>query len=134
MPRLWFTLKEIVKLQLFGFVIIEACPCPTQDVLSLMAQVGQDSGQICRVLLDKPHRFLREMFYTEETINWNEESGLIASSVLKVRKIFASSTFSIPLEMNMCFLSLRLPDDDSFLVLWTHDLWIRGMVGKSLKC
>ena len=70
----------------------------------------------------KAHWSLRDKIYNEQEINWNEESVLTVASVLKVRKYFASPTFSITLEMHMCFLSLRLPDDDSFIELWTHDL------------
>jgi hypothetical protein len=65
-------------------------------------------------------------------MNWNEESVLIVASVFKVREVFASPTFSIPKEMHMCFLSLIFSYDYIFLELWTHDLQIRGMVGKSL--
>lgn len=32
----------------------------------------------------------------------------------------------------MSFLSMRVSGDDSFLALWIHDHWIRGMVGKRL--
>lgn len=46
---------------------------------------------------------------------------------------FSSPTLSMPLEMPMCFLSLKLHDDDCFLELWTHDLLIRHMADKRLK-
>ena len=99
-------------------------------MLSIIAGRGQSSYQIFRFVPEKPHWSLRDKIYTELHINCSEESVLIVASVLKVRTIFASPTFSITLEM--CFLTLRLPDDDSFLELWTHDLWIRGMLSKIL--
>ena len=109
-------------LQLFGCVIIEVCPYPTQDMLSIIVQRRQNSDQILGFIPEKAHWSLRNKIYNEQQINWNEESLLTVTSVLKVRKYFPLLTSSISLEMHICFLSLRLPNDDSFLELWTHDL------------
>ena len=100
-------------------------------MLSLIEGRGQSSDQIFRFVPEKSHWSLRDKIYTGQHIKWNEESVLTVASVLKVRKYFASPTFSITLEMHLCFLSLRIPDD-SFLELWAHDPWIRDMVSKSL--
>ena len=118
-------------LQHFGSVIIEACPYPTQEMLSIIEEKGQESDQIFRYFSEKSHWSLRDKIYTEQPITWKEESVFTVASVLKVRKYFASLTFSISLEMHMCFLSVSLPDEDSFLELWIHDLRIRVKVGES---
>ena len=98
----------------------------------MIAEKGQNSDLMFQIFSRESHWSLRDKIYTEQLINWNEESVLILASVFKVRKVFASQTFSIPLEMHMCFLSLIFSYDYIFLELWTHDLQIRGMVGKSL--
>ena len=110
-------------LQLFGSVIIEACPYSTQDMLSIIERRGQNTDQIFRYLPGKSHWSLRDKIYTDQDIDWHEQSVITISSVLKVRKYFISPIFSITLEMHMSFLSLRLLDDESFFFeLWTHDL------------
>ncbi len=102
-------------------------------MLSIIAEKGQESDKIFQFTSQRSHWSLRNKIYSEQHINWNKESVLTVASVLKVRKYFASPTFSIPLEMHMYFLSLRLPHHDSFLELWTHDLRIRVTVGKNLR-
>lgn len=88
LPWLWFNVKDIFVLQLFGSVIIEACPYPTQDMLSIIAEKGQNSDEIFSYIRDKSHSSLKERIYKEELINWNEESVLTIASVFRVRKAF----------------------------------------------
>jgi len=101
-------------------------------MLSIIAGKGRESDHIFEILPENSHWCLRERIDSEQLIEWIKECVLVIASVLKVRKVFKSPTLSIPLEMHMCFLSLRLHDDDCFLELWTRDLLIRGMAGKSL--
>ena len=101
-------------------------------MLSIIEEKGQESDELFLSVPAKSQWALTNKIYSEQHINWSEECILTVAYVLKVRQYFASPTFSIPIEMLMCFLSLRLPDHDSFLELWTHDLWIRVTVGKSL--
>ena len=90
--------------------------------MSVSEERGQNSDEIFQFLPEKLYWCLRKKIYTEQQINWNEESVLTVSSVLKIRKYFASPTFSITLEKHMFVLSLRLPDDDSFLELLTRHM------------
>ena len=85
---LWFTFKDTFVLQLFGSVMIDACPYSTQDMLSLIARRGQNSDQISRFIPEKSHWTVRDKIYTEQEINCNEEPVLTVASVLKVRKYF----------------------------------------------
>ena len=113
-----------------GSLIIEACPYPTQDMISVIAEKGPESEEVFQSISDRSHLVLRDKIYTEQHINWDQENVLTVAYLLKVRQYFASPTFSIPLEMHI--LSLRLPDHDSFLELWIHDLRIRVTLGKSV--
>ena len=81
----------------------------------MIAEKGQNSDLMFQIFSRESHWSLRDKIYTEQLINWNEESVLIVASIFMVRKVFASPTFSIPVEMHMCFLSLRFPDDLHFL-------------------
>lgn len=87
------------------------------DMLSLIAEKGQCSDDLFRMQSVKAHLSLKEKVNTGKYINLKEESVLTVASVVKVRNVFASTTFSIPLEIYLWFLSLRLHDDDSFLEL-----------------
>lgn len=115
-----------------GYLILQTYPYPIQDMLSIIAKKGQGSDHIFKTQSENSRCTLRDKIDTQQHINWNEECVLVVASILKVGEGFTSPTLSIPLEMHTCFLSLRLHDDDYFLELWTHDLLIRGMVGKSL--
>ncbi|XP_052036818.1 uncharacterized protein LOC127683531 isoform X4 [Apodemus sylvaticus] len=100
------------------------------DMISVIAEKGPESEEVFQSISDRSHLVLRDKIYTEQHINWDQESVLTVAYLLKVRQYFASPTFSIPLEMHI--LSLRLPDHDSFLELWIHDLRIRVTLGKSV--
>ncbi|GAB1287383.1 Predicted gene 1527 [Apodemus speciosus] len=58
-------------------------PSPILDMLSIIARRGQNSDQIFRFIPEKSHWSLRDKIYTEQEINWNEESVLTVASVLK---------------------------------------------------
>ncbi|GAB1287486.1 Predicted gene 1527 [Apodemus speciosus] len=53
------------------------------DMLSIIAEKGQESDQIFRFMSEKSHWSLRNKIYAEQQINWNEESVLTVASVLK---------------------------------------------------
>ncbi|XP_028640248.1 rho GTPase-activating protein 20-like isoform X2 [Grammomys surdaster] len=64
-------------------------PSPFLEMLSIIAEKGQESDEIFRCLLKKPHWSLRDKIYTEQPVDLNEESVLIIASVVKdfIRKI-----------------------------------------------
>lgn len=67
------------------------------------------------------------------TTHWLERWMCTCYSIgLEGKEGFYITNINIPLEMHMCFLSLRLRDDDCFLAQWTHGLLIMCMAGKSL--
>lgn len=66
-------------------LIIEACPYPTQDMLYIIVERGQNSDQIFRSISEESYWCLKHKVYTEEFINWNKESVLNVASVFKVR-------------------------------------------------
>ncbi|XP_031232583.1 rho GTPase-activating protein 20-like isoform X3 [Mastomys coucha] len=85
-------------------------PSPMLDMLSVIAEKGQDSDQIFRFLPEKSHWPLRDRIYTEQPINWNEESVLTVASVLMdfIRNI-QGSLLSSDLYENW----LSVPDEKS---------------------
>eukprot|EP00073_Rattus_norvegicus_P044576 XP_017446712.1 PREDICTED: uncharacterized protein LOC100910852 isoform X4 [Rattus norvegicus] len=57
-------------------------PAPILDILSVIAEKGQESDQIFEILPENSHWSLRERIDGEELIDWNEESVLVTASVL----------------------------------------------------
>lgn len=74
-------------LQTFGSLIIQAYPYSTQDMLSIIAEKGQDSDDIFKIIPENSHWSLRNKIDSEQYINWNQESVIIIASVLMVRKV-----------------------------------------------
>lgn len=101
-------------------------------MLSIIAEKGEYFHGMFRFQLEQRHWSLKERINTGQQITWSEESVVIVSSVLMVRKGFPSQTFNITLELHMSFLSLRVPVNDSFLELWTYELWIEISVSERL--
>ncbi|XP_031220327.1 rho GTPase-activating protein 20-like [Mastomys coucha] len=58
-------------------------PSPILDMLSVTSVEGEDSDQIFRFSSDRSHWSLRDRTYTQQQLNWDEESVLIIASVLK---------------------------------------------------
>ncbi|XP_052025514.1 uncharacterized protein LOC127673799 [Apodemus sylvaticus] len=58
-------------------------PSPILDMLSIIERRGQNTDQIFRYLPGKSHWSLRDKIYTEQDINWHEQSVITISSVLK---------------------------------------------------
>eukprot|EP00073_Rattus_norvegicus_P044721 XP_017446869.1 PREDICTED: uncharacterized protein LOC678817 isoform X1 [Rattus norvegicus] len=78
------------------------------DMLSIIAKKGQESDDLFKIVHENSHFSLRNRIDSEQCIDWNVESVLDIASVFKVRQLFESTTLSIPQEMHMCFLSVRL--------------------------
>lgn len=87
---------------------MKAYPYLTQDMLSIIAKKGQESDDLFKIVHENSHFSLRNRIDSEQCIDWNVESVLDIASVFKVRQVFESTALSIPQEMHMCFLSLRL--------------------------
>ncbi|XP_038959567.1 uncharacterized protein Tgap1l3 isoform X2 [Rattus norvegicus] len=52
------------------------------DMLSIIAEKGQDSDDIFKIIPENSHWSLRNMIDSEQCINWNQESVIIIASVL----------------------------------------------------
>uniref|UniRef100_D3ZH11 Rho-GAP domain-containing protein n=1 Tax=Rattus norvegicus TaxID=10116 RepID=D3ZH11_RAT len=57
-------------------------PYPTQDMMSIIAEKGQDSDDIFKIIPENSHWSLRNKIDSEQYINWNQESVIIIASVL----------------------------------------------------
>eukprot|EP00073_Rattus_norvegicus_P053377 XP_017455761.1 PREDICTED: uncharacterized protein LOC108348192 isoform X3 [Rattus norvegicus] len=58
-------------------------PALILDMLSIIAEKGQESDHIFKILPENSHWCLRERIDSEQLIEWNEECALVIASVLK---------------------------------------------------
>ncbi|XP_076788193.1 rho GTPase-activating protein 20-like [Arvicanthis niloticus] len=87
-------------------------PSPLLDMLSIIAEKGQDSDEIFSYVKEESHSSLRDRIYNEELINWNEESVLTIASVL--REFIGNIKGSlIPSDLYEDWISV--PDQESLL-------------------
>lgn len=75
-----------------GLLEDKKLPTPKLDMLSIIAEKGQESAHIFEILPKESHWSLR--LDSEQHSDWSEEYMLITASVLKVRKVFTSPTLT----------------------------------------
>lgn len=106
LPLLWCTIRDTLVLQKCGSTMIEACLYLTQDMLSIIDEKGSYVEKIFRKIANKSFWNLKEKLCTVDEVSLSKQSVLVVASVLKLKKVLASSTWCIPVEMHKSFPSL----------------------------